>query len=253
MNNLSKIIITLTAVTSMAHALTDQEIEAERLAWSKAYLAKEHGIEPDGGVKVMPEKEMRTYSHGERYLMHRDIQKYGYINKPNDLNNRLFDLAYIARRDLRAHANDSSPYSTHLRSNIADIKMAYKFEGIPAGLVNVLGYAPYLTYQKDKGWVGAMEFFTKDGLGNCSYSENNIKLSHAAAIIPKEDVTYVVNGKVTTAIAQGTPESKFIYTVDWYDDKFFKQIACANESYDSAITQGIIDLAKVADKESATP
>lgn len=250
MKKLNKILIAVIAATSIAHALTDEEIAAERLAWSKAYLAKEHGIEPDGGVKVVPEKEMRTYSHGERYLMHKDIQKYGYINKPNDSNNRLFNLEYIAKLDLKAHANDTNPESTHLRSAIDDIKMAYKFNGIPANTVNVIGYAPYLTYLKDKGWVGAMEFFTKEGIGSCSYSENNIQLSHGAAIIPKEDTRYDVNGKVTTVIVKGTPESKFLYTIDWYDDKFFKQIECANDVYDPAITQGIIELAKFADSSS---
>ncbi len=245
-------IAAIIAATAGADVPSNESIQAQRDAWSRAYLAKEYGIQPDGGVTVMPAEQMKSYQDTKtmRDKIHADISTYGYVREANDPNNRLFNLAYIARRDLRIYANINSPGNTHLKYTVAELKLAYNYIGVPLNVVNVIGYAPYLSYIKDKGWVGAMQFFTKEGIGSCVYSENNIKLSHAAAIIPKEDARDDVNGKITTVIVKGTPETKFIYTVDWYDDKFFRQIECANDEYNEAITQGIIELAKVADAKN---
>ena len=59
MNKINTLLLILISSSSV-YAMTDAEIQAERMAWSKAYLAKNYGIEPDGGVKVMPAEKMMT-------------------------------------------------------------------------------------------------------------------------------------------------------------------------------------------------
>ncbi len=87
----------------------------------------------------------------------------------------------------------------------------------------------------------------KDGLGNCSYCENNLNFSHGAAIIPEEDATKDVNGKITVANITGEKNSGFLYSVDWYDNSFFREIKCAKTDYSSDILAAVVELARQID------
>ena len=109
----------------------------------------------------------------------KDIQLYGYIKADNPSTNQLLNLAITSKRDLMAHGNDSSPESTHLKKSINDLKMAYIPTQIPSSVADTyIGAAPFLTYLKDQGWVGTIQFFVNKDTGYCSFSENNVKLSH---------------------------------------------------------------------------
>lgn len=232
-------------------SLSEEEIlQNERLEWAKDYFSKKGGPIPDGGIKILPEKEMSTYEESKkiRKKMKDDIQKFGYINQNNDPNNRLFHLKEYALHDLTSHAQNSRPTNTHLKSTIDELKMAYEFKGIPINeITESIGFAPYGTYIKDKGWIGAHHFFIKDEIGNCVFIENNIKLSHGAIIIPKEDVTYLIHNKPTTTYISGNTKSGFLYHIDWYDLNFFRSIECANKKYNEEIMQKIIELATKID------
>lgn len=235
---------------SGAYADKQDDIQVQRMAWTKAYLEKQGLPSPDGGIKIVPETKMSSYAEKieERMKFKKDIQQFGYIKANNPSTNQLLNLAITSKRDLMAHNNDSSPESTHLKKSINDLKMAYTPTQIPSSVADTyIGAAPYLTYLKDQGWVGAIQFFANKGVGYCSFSENNVKLSHGSIVIAKEDVRNDVNGKTTTVEVMGTPNSGFTYTVEWFDDTFFRKVECANNLYSSNLTLSVIKLAQLID------
>lgn len=248
------VLLMLILGTSLSYA--DQQaddLKAKRMAWSKAYLEKQGLPTPDGGVKIVPEKQMSSYAEKkeERMKFKNDIQAFGYIKTDNPSTNQLLTLPITSKRDLIAHANDSDPQSTHLKKSINDLKMAYNATQVPSSVANTyIGAAPYLTYLKDQGWVGAIQFFNNKSVGNCSFSENNIKLSHGSIVIAKEDVRNDVNGKTTTVEVMGKPDIGFTYTVEWFDDAFFRKVECANMKYSADITNSVIALANQIDANS---
>ena len=47
---------------STAYAMTEEEeLQAKRMEWTRAYLEKQGLPAPDGGVKVMPAEKMESY------------------------------------------------------------------------------------------------------------------------------------------------------------------------------------------------
>ncbi len=237
--------------SSLAYAdQQDDELQAKRMAWSKAYLAKQGLPVPDGGVKIIPEEQMATYASRmeERNKFKSDIQSFGYIQRDNPSTNQLLTISITSERDLMAHGDDTDPTSTHLKSSLRKLKMAYPATEIPASVADTyIGAAPYLTYLKDTGWVGSVQFFKNHNIGNCSFSENNIKLSHGSIIIAKEDVRTDVNGKTTTVEVMGTLDSGFTYTVEWFDDSYFRKVECANKHYSDELTNAVIGIAQEID------
>lgn len=233
-----------------AYAEQPSDIDSQRMAWIKANLEKQGLPAPDGGIKIIPEKEMSSYAERkeERIKFKNDIKKYGYIKADNPSTNLLLHLAITSKRDLIAHGNDQDPESTHLKKNINELKMAYVPTSIPPSIADTyIGAAPYLTYLKDQGWVGSVQFFVNNNIGNCSFSEKNVKLSHGSVIIAKEDVRYDVNNKPTTVEVMGTPNSGFTYSVEWFDDTFFRKVECANKNYSSKLTELVIKMAQTID------
>jgi len=129
--------------------------------------------------------------------------------------------------------------------------MAYDFKGVPANAVTtMLGVSPSVNFVQGQGWAGAMQFFEKAGLGNCSYRENNLKFSHGSAIIPEEDATKDVNGKITVATVSGQTDVGFLYSVDWYDESFFRELKCAKADYSADTLQGVLELARAIDNNA---
>lgn len=232
------------------YAESQDNIEAQRMAWSKAYLEKQGLPSPDGGIKIVPEKEMSSYAEKkeERTRFKKDIIQFGYIKSDNPSTNQLLNLEITAKRDLMAHANDSDPKSTHLKKSLNDLEMAYPPTQVPSAVADrYIGAAPFLTYLKNQGWVGAIQFFFNNGVGYCSFSENNVKLSHGSIIIAKEDIRNDINGKITTVEVMGTPNAGFTYTVEWFDNAFFRKVECASKLYSSNLTDSVIKIAQSID------
>lgn len=250
-----KQIIPLMLVLGLNTTYADQQSdkESQRMVWTKAYLQK-HGLPtPDGGVKIVPEKEMSSYSEKkeERLKFKSDIQKFGYIKEDNPSTNLLLNLSITSQRDLKAHGNNGDPRSTHLKRSLHDLRMAYIPTQLPSSVVDTyVGAAPYLTYLKDQGWVGVIQFFINNNIGNCAFSENNVKLSRGSIVIAKEDVRNDVNDKTTTVEVMGTPSSGFTYTIEWFDDSFFRKVECANKNYSTDLTNSVIQIAKTIDINS---
>lgn len=228
----------------------EDALQAKRMEWAKAYLEKQGAPVPDGGIKIIPENEMSQYQvfKEQRLQNKNDIAKLGYINKTHPEIDKFLNLKMIATHDLKKNEINYSPTSTHLRHSINELKMAYTFVGVPQNQMSeFIGVAPYLTYIKGQGWVGAIQLFVSENIGNCSFSENNIKLSHGSIVIAKEDVRNDINGKTTTVEINGTKETGFVYTVEWFDPIFFRKLECGNKVYSQDITKKVIQLAKSID------
>lgn len=117
-------------------------------------------------------------------------------------------------------------------------------------MLTVIVVIKIISYHKGQGWVGAVEFFVNKSIGACSYSENNVKLSHGSVIIAKEDARNDVNDKTTTVNIVGTEDSGFLYSINWYDSTFFRELKCSNKHYSEGIKQQVIDLANQIDLKS---
>lgn len=236
-----------------AHNLMSEnmdKIAKEREEWTKKHFSKQGSPVPGGGVTVLPEKEMAEYKtfKEQRAKERRDKKTLGYIKEFLPQVQSLLNFKEIAKNRLSHQFSGTSPSDEGLRHNISEIKMAYDFKGVPINYVDImLGVAPSVTYVEGQGWAGAMQFFEKSSLGNCSYRENNIKISQGAAVIPKEDATDDVNGKITVKNITGEPNSGFMYSVDWYDDNYFRELKCANEKFNQYIMNQTIDLARIID------
>lgn len=245
--------ISLILYLVLGSAFADQQqddLNAKRMAWTKAYMEGKGLPIPDGGIKVVPLKEMRSYEEKkeQRMKVKMDIERLGYIKEDAPSTTTLLNIKITAPRDLKHYANDFSPTNTHLKPAPSQLRMAYTPTEIPSSVAHeYFGAAPYLTYLKDQGWVGVIQFFSNNDIGNCSFSENNIKLSHGSVILAKEDVRYDVNGKETLVHVIGTPESGFTYSVEWFDATFFRKVECANKTFSKDFTNVVINIAKSID------
>lgn len=244
------IFLALLATFAMSYAESSEDIKAVREKWTQEYFAKKGMPIPDGGVKVIPEQQMASYEENkeEKLKNKADIEKLGYINRSSPRAFALLTIHITAAHQLKKQQDNYNPTSTHIRPSINDLKMAYTFVGVPQNQgIEIIGVSPYLTYLKGQGWVGATQFFKKEGIGNCAFSENNVRLSHGSVIIAKEDARNDVNDKTTTVEVVGNQQTGFVYDVEWYDNTFFRQLECANKQYSQNITNNVIELAKNID------
>lgn len=220
----------------------------EREEWTKQHFAKQGSPVPDGGVSVVPEQQMSEYKtfKEQRTKERADVQKYGYIKSALPQTQSLLNFKEVSKHQFVAKS--ANPANEGLRRSVNELEMAYEFKGVPAHAVTtMLGVAPSVTYIKGQGWAGAMQFFEKAGLGNCSYRENNLKFSHGAAIIPEEDATRDVNGKITVATVTGENSNGFMYAVDWYDADYFRELKCAKTNYAADTMTAMLELARQID------
>ncbi|KTD17280.1 hypothetical protein [Legionella jordanis] len=249
---MKKIILAALITTAMTAVAEDTApIQKVRNNWAVEHFKKQNMLYPDGGVQIVPEKKMSSYSQFKKELEKdkNDISKYGYINQPSERAQHLLSIKTIAEHQMKKQNNDYDPRSTHMRHSIGDLKMAYTFVGVPSNDISeFIGVAPYLTYLKGQGWVGAIQFFKNNDVGYCAFSENNIRLSHGSVVIAKEAVRNDVNEKITTVDVTGNKQTGFVYNVEWYDNTFFRQLECANLEYSQTITDEVIELAKRIDK-----
>jgi len=246
----------IVALLFPAVAFSGENLDAAKLAkaakereeWTKQHFAKQGSPVPDGGVTVMPEKQMSEYKtfKEQRTKERADIQKYGYIKQFLPQTQSLLNFKEVSKNQFVAKS--ASPTHEGLRRSVNELEMAYDFKGVPTHLVsNMLGVAPSVTFIEGKGWAGAMQYFEKAGLGNCSYRENNLQFSHGAAIIPEEDATRDINGKVTVANVTGENSNGFLYSVDWYNNNYFRELKCANEKFEPSIMSSVMELARGID------
>lgn len=146
--------------------------------------------------------------------------------------------------------NNNNPMDTHLKINLDDVVIGFKFKPIQALDKNdFIGYAAVGTYVQGKGWSGVRELFSNKELGTCFYGVSNVSLAQGAAQLNKEMITYKVNNKPTLTNVKGSINTGFIYRVDWFDNQYFSNIECAKMDYDKFTLGKIIELANKVDKQ----
>jgi len=226
------------------------KIAKERLEWTKKHFAEQGSPFPDGGIRILPEKKMSEYNTFKkiRAKNREDVKKFGYIKKSSPDIQSLMSFKRIAKNQLSSGSTTQNPASDSLRHHINEIEMAYSFHGVPENeVLEMLGVAPSVTYVAGEGWAGAIQFFTKSGIGTCSFRENNVTFSHGSTVLPQEDVTRDINNKATIVTVSGEKKIGFEYSVDWFDETYFRELKCVNATYSPDTTSAVIKLAQAID------
>jgi hypothetical protein len=186
--------------------------------------------------------------------MHEEQEKNGYVKAIEPRAKELMELKNTALYHQKKYKGVLSPISTHLRGEISELKMAYTFVGVPQiEIDHKIGIAPFGAYKQVKngddgdGWDGAVQFFDKNGIGVCAYTEHNRNLAHSGVELIKELTSFDVNEKPTTVLIKGTNETGFIYKLQWYDITFSRELECANPAYNQELRNQVIELAKRID------
>ena len=212
---------------------------------------------PDSGIQIAPETEMPNMNSRPvpanfkiRSLEEEraEEKKLGYINLPSEDAIQLLGVKknrfYLSTKKI--FIADNNPTDTHLKATLTQIKLAFPFNGITfIDKNNIIGYAVAGTWQD--GWAGVSEVFQDSGIGICSYVKHNLKITHGAAKLAREYVTYDVNSKSTIIFAEGQKDQGFAYKVEWFDDTFFHTLKCASEKFSQEAKESTILLAKRID------
>jgi hypothetical protein len=200
--------------------------------------------EPVTGIHVVPDSQLsRTDEMKKRDKMEMMQQKkHGYIQADSGYPRYLYNLKYKVKSQAEKNGE------TDLKSKVSDINLAFPFNGISfIQQENVIGFAPAGSYKN--GWTGIKEIFTQKDMGTCGITMFDIAISHGGARIGQSVVQYDINKKPTTTIIKGSINSGFLYTVNWYDNKFIYMFECANMELDKNIISKMIDMGKKIDKE----
>lgn len=194
-------------------------------------------------------KKMKEY-----LAMNDEQQKNGYVKEGEPRAKELMELKHVAPYHQKKYKGVLSSESTHIRASGDELKLAYTFVGVPASEVDLnVGVAPYGAYKEIKngddgdGWDGAVQFFDKNGIGSCAFTEHNRKLAHSGVELIKELVTYDVHNKPTIVLVKGTKETGFVYKLKWYDATFSRELECANSEFSPKLRTEVIELANRID------
>lgn len=194
-------------------------------------------------------KKMKEY-----LSMNDEQQKNGYVADNEPRAKELMELKHLAPYQKKRYKAVLSPTSTHLRASNNELKLAYTFGGVPPEEMDTnIGVVPYGAFKSlsngdsADGWDGAVQFFEKNGIGSCAYTEHNRKIAGTGVELIKELVTYDVHNKPTIVLVKGSKETGFIYKLKWYDDMFSREIECANSEFSQHLRTEVINLANRID------
>lgn len=187
----------------------------------------------------------------QEYLaMNEEQQKNGYVKDKESRAKELLDLKNTAAYQKEKYKGVLSAESTHMRDFSDELKLAYTFVGVPPEDMDMnIGVAPYGAYKSVKngddadGWDGAVQFFDKNGIGVCAFSEHNRKLTGLGIELIKELVSYDIQSRPTVILVKGTKESGYVYKIKWYDPTFSRELECANRKFSPQIKEKVIALA----------
>lgn len=222
---------------------------------------------PGSGIKIVPRAQLHL---SEEQLAlgkkaEEEMKTLGYAINPSEYPKELLNMRHKIQSQRKLQAASLSDESTELRSKIQDLKLAFKFKGVSqlknshsrklqstlsSNEVTLIGVVPQGGFHKEKGgWSGAAQFFVVKNIGTCSYGVMSVKASNTAAELAAEDVTYIINKKPTITTVEGSPNTGFIYKIEWYDNEKFHELECANMKYSSELTISVTNLAKDIDDQ----
>lgn len=247
----------LSSLSLTACAFTPAE-RAEQVKANEQILAELGLPLPKSGIQIVPRSQLGL---PEAFLKQglaeiKQRESLGYAEKVDPYIAELLGMKSTAAHDIKLYASNQNASSTHLRKSVQDLKLAFEFPGtevkgklryVPG--VQTLGAAPQGSFDPEKGWSGALNFFAYRNLGVCAYGVMNVEASGTAAMLAAEDVTYEVNDKPTLIKVDGKRSYGFLYKVEWFDAVNFHELQCATQNYSDEIKGAVIQLAKNLDKQ----
>ncbi len=216
----------------------------------KAFLASIGLPLPDSGIHIVPRSTMNLpediIEKGNKVKMQMENQ--GYAEDDSFRPQELLTFKKHAEMQFKMYKDDRRDSSTHIRQYSKELKLAFKYKGIPKTLVSkTIGFVPQGSFHEN-GWSGIVQFFGVKQIGVCAYAHRDVKASHTAAELAMEDVTYDVNAKATLKTVKGNNQHGFVYKVKWFDDVAFHELECANMTYSSETNNSVIELANSIDR-----
>lgn len=267
-NFTKKMLILIAILYAVLPNLVLAEVDADEAMRMK--MLSDLGLPlPGSGIKIVPRTQLHLSE--EQIALGKKAQEemktLGYAINPSDYPRELLNIRKQLQSRRKLQAASLSDESTELRPKIQDLKLAFKFEGVTplknahsrrlqgissSNEITLIGTVPQGGFHKEKGgWSGAAQFFAVKNIGTCSYGVINVKASNTAAELAAEDVTYVINKKPTISTVEGSPNTGFIYKIEWYDNESFHELECANMKYSSDLTKSVTNLAKDIDAQSS--
>jgi hypothetical protein len=245
-----KILVLLIPLTSWAASETQEERNLREERHMK--MLAEIGLPlPDSGIKLVPRSMLGLPQEviDQGLKDEESLKINGYIFENTIRPMELINFRTHALAQFKQYANITNVTSTHIRPNIQDLKLGFAFKGLPNELgIKTIGFVPQGGFHEESGgWSGVVQFFDKKDIGTCAYAIRNVKVSHTAAQLALEDVTYDINNKATLKSIRGNKNSGFIYKVEWYDNQNFHELECANMKYLGDTTNSVISLANQID------
>lgn len=215
----------------------------------KEFLAELGLPLPDSGVHIVPRAVMdlpaEIIKKGD--IAKSQMESQGYSDEDSYRPRELLNFKRHAEMQFKMYKDDNRDSSTHIRQSAKELKLAFKYKGIPKTLLSkTIGFVPQGSFHEE-GWSGIVQFFEDKKIGTCAYAHRDVIASHTAAEIALEDVTYDVNDKATLKTVKGSAENGFVYRVEWFDDIAFHELECANMTYSSDINDSVIGLANSID------
>lgn len=246
-------VILLLQAASLSIAMSEEEAR-ERLS---AY-AQEQGLPlPDSGLQIIKSEEFegKNFKMANNPLM--DSKKLEYIAKVDEMKRKGYANRYsenaaylLSIKDEKPTVEyDSNPYDTHLKTDLSKITIAFPYIDTVLGKQpGLIGFSPMGSWKKNKGWTGFVVYFNSTASGVCSYSINNMKVSHGGVRLVDKYITYDINKKATNTLVEGNKASGFFYNVAWYDMTYIQKLACATKNFDPTNLLKVMDFAKMIDK-----
>lgn len=260
--------------TALSHVVLAEAIDTDEAMRMK--MLADLGLPlPGSGIKIVPRAQLHLSEEQialgkkaeEEEEEEEEMKTLGYAINPSDYPRELLNIHKQLQSRHKLQTAPLSDESTELRPRIQDLKLAFKFEGVTqlknahsrrlqsvssSNEFTLIGAVPQGGFHKEKGgWSGAAQFFAVKNIGTCSYGVINVKASNTAAELAAEDVTYVINKKPTISTVEGSPNTGFIYKIEWYDNESFHELECANMKYSPELTKSVTNLAKDIDAQSS--
>jgi hypothetical protein len=236
--NMMILVLSSSVALASVSGQTDEELSAiQRAVAADATRAQGLPAPGDGIVLVHrndihweamfdDSREYESYME-ELAIEKASVARLGYVEENNELASRMLHF----KEGYQFSSRNGTLKENELRKKISNIRMAYIFKGVPSSVATeVLGYSEWLGQTK-AGWPGIQEYFVNPELGSCIYAENNLKYTCASIQLIEEEMTYGVNGKYTDFEIRGSRKSGFVYSVYWYDNRYFRQLDCAWPKY----------------------
>lgn len=145
---------------------------------------------------------------------------------------------------------DNNFYPDDKVNNISELQLAFDYKPLKLKTkVKKYGFSPYMTTNKNDGWLGVIEIFRDPSIGYCTYSKYSYKQASGTIELEGYMVNHKVNMKPTIATVEGLDSVAYLYSVNWFDDEYEHKLECANKTKAYYKRSYMIELAKEIDNQ----